>query len=62
MVLQATASKCDVRIKADVDAAISTAVKHFGSLDIAVANAGEELVTSQPWRILSDFHFMSFNP
>lgn len=40
-VQQATASKCDVRIKADVDAAILTAVKHFGGLDITVANAGE---------------------
>jgi NAD(P)-dependent dehydrogenase (short-subunit alcohol dehydrogenase family) len=37
---QATAAKCDVSIKAEVDAAVAIAVEQFGGLDIAVANAG----------------------
>lgn len=41
---QASAVKCDVRHRADVDAAVQSAVEQFGGLDIAVANAGESLV------------------
>ena len=41
MGFEAAASKCDVRIRSDVDAAVKTTVQCFGGLDIAVANAGE---------------------
>lgn len=34
------ATKCDVRVRAEIDAAVQEALKKFGSLDIAVANAG----------------------
>ena len=41
MGFEVAASKCDVRVRSDVDAAVDTAVQHFGGLDIAVANAGQ---------------------
>ena len=37
---QAAAIKCDVRVREDVEAAVTAAVQIFGGLDIAVANAG----------------------
>ncbi len=41
---QAVATRCDVRVKGQVEAAVMTAVSHFGGLDIAVANAGERML------------------
>lgn len=38
----AAAVRCDVRKRADLDAAVATAVREFGGLDIAVANAGDD--------------------
>ena len=38
--LQATFVRCDVSKKAEVDAAVASAVRHFGRLDVLVANAG----------------------
>ncbi len=36
----ASAVKCDVRSREQIDAAVQAAVDQFGGLDIAVANAG----------------------
>ena len=37
---QVAAVRCDVRDRSDIDAAVQEALKQFGGLDIAVANAG----------------------
>ncbi len=37
---QAMTARCDVAVKADIDALIAATVERFGRLDIAVANAG----------------------
>ncbi|GAX75487.1 hypothetical protein CEUSTIGMA_g2930.t1 [Chlamydomonas eustigma] len=52
---QATATKCDVSVKAEVDAAVATAVEFFGGLDIAVANAG--IVKAVPFLDMSEQDF-----
>jgi NAD(P)-dependent dehydrogenase (short-subunit alcohol dehydrogenase family) len=37
---QALTTRCDVAVKADIDALIAATVERFGRIDIAVANAG----------------------
>ncbi|KAG1671826.1 hypothetical protein FOA52_000203 [Chlamydomonas sp. UWO 241] len=52
---EAAAVLCDVRVRSEVDAAVQAAVDAFGSLDIAVANAG--IVRAVPFLDMSDADF-----
>ncbi|KAG2450330.1 hypothetical protein HYH02_004835 [Chlamydomonas schloesseri] len=51
----AAAVKCDVRIKADCEAAVKAAVTQWGKLDIMVANAG--IVKAAPFLDMSEQDF-----
>ncbi|PNH07927.1 Glucose 1-dehydrogenase [Tetrabaena socialis] len=51
----AAAVKCDVRLKADCDAAVAAAVAEWGKLDIMVANAG--IVKAAPFLDMSEEDF-----
>ena len=53
--IAATSILCDVSIKSQVDAAVDAAVAAFGSLDIAVANAG--IVRSAPFLEMTETDF-----
>ncbi len=44
----ATAVKCDVRSKVEVEALMQMAVTTYGGLDVMVANAGGHLGAMQP--------------
>ena len=43
---QVAAVRCDVRERSDIDAAVQEALKQFGGLDIAVANAGSYRISN----------------
>lgn len=47
--------RCDVRVKAEVDACISSAVQAYGQVDILVANAG--IVKAAPFLEMSEQDF-----
>ncbi|KAG2484936.1 hypothetical protein HYH03_016322 [Edaphochlamys debaryana] len=51
----AVAARCDVRLKADCDAAVAAAVSEWGKLDILVANAG--IVKAAPFLEMSEQDF-----